>query len=360
MKQTIRIARFVLSTLLLITLSPVAAQDAPPPATLTLAAYSTPREVYGEVIPLFQAYWLEQTNQQVIVQETYQGSGALSRAIVGGFDADIAALSLEADITRIVDAGLITHDWKDNDYQGFISTSIVVLAVRPDNPLNIADWVDLVQPELEVITPDPATSGGAQWNVLAAYGAVRHGYVEGYEATDEGATQFLRDLFTNVITLDRDARESFLNFERGVGDVAITYENEVYTGLAADGEYQLVRPTSTILIENPVAVIDSFVDAHGTREVAEAFVDFLWTPEVQTIFANHGYRSVNPDVAAEYQTPEGEAAMEVVSAENEHVTFAPIEDLFTIEEFGGWGEARPAFFGDEGIFTTLIAEIQGS
>ncbi len=360
MKHTIRIVLCGLSTLLLITLSPVAAQDAPPPVTLTLAAYSTPREVYGEVIPLFQAYWQEQNGQQVIVQETYQGSGAVSRTIVGGFEADIAALSLEADITRIVEAGLITHDWKDNDYQGIVSTSIVILVVRPDNPLNITDWVDLVQPDLEVVTPNPATSGGAQWNVLAAYGAARRGHITGYEASDEGATQFLRDLFTNVIALDPDARASFLNFERGVGDVAITYENEVYTGLAADGEYLLVRPTSTILIENPVAVIDTFVDAHGTREVAEAFVAFLWTPEVQTIFANHGYRSVNPDVAAEFQAEEGEAAIEVVSTDTEHVTFAPVEDLFTIEEFGGWGEARPAFFGDEGIYTTLIAEIQGS
>lgn len=367
-----RIALAAVSLLALSAIAPISAQDAPAPITLTLAGYAVPREAYGDVIPLFQAYWLEQTGQQVNVLESYQASGAQSRAIAGGFEADIAALSIEPDITRLVDAGLVSEDWKDdNPYEGFVTDSLVVLAVRPDNPYNIADWADLVQEGVEVITPDPATSGGAQWNILGAYGAARRGFVAGYEA-EGGAEEFLSALAANIAVLDRDGRESFLTFERGVGDVAITYENEVYAGLIAGGDYSLVYPSSTILIQNPVAVVDTYVDAHGTREVAEAFVEFLWTPDVQRIFANHGFRPVNPIVSAELgivdQTAEAEATAEAPAAEeaasstiehNPEIVFSVVEDVFTVAEFGGWGEARTTVFGDEGLFTQIIAEVQG-
>lgn len=340
------------------------AQETPASVTITLAGYAVPREAYGDIIPLFQRYWQQQTGQQVIVLESYQASGAQSRAIAGGFEADIAALSIEPDITRLVDAGLVSEDWKDdNPYQGFATQSLVVLAVRPDNPRGIADWADLIQEGIEIIAPDPATSGGAQWNILGAVGAARRGFVPGYEG-EEGSTEFLRALIGNIAVLDRDGRESFLTFERGIGDVAITYENEVFAGLALGGEYSLVYPTSTILIENPVAVIDSYVDKHGTRAAAEAFVEFLWTPDAQRAFANHGFRPVNPVVRAEYGivdegvnvTPDpNPASVEI----NPNITFPEVEDLFTIAEFGGWREARPAYFGEEGIFTRLIAESQG-
>ena len=362
MKRTTRIILFVLTSLLLISLVPATAQDAPQTVTLTLAAYSTPREVYGEVIPLFQAAWSEQTGQQVIVQESYQGSGAQSRAIAGGFEADIAALSLEPDITRLVDAGLITHDWKDNDYQGFVSTSIVSFAVRPDNPRNIHDWVDLVQPDLEVITPDPATSGGAQWNILAAYGAARRGKVDGFTADDAGATDFLSKVITNVAVFDKDGRESFLTFERGIGDVAITYENEVYAGYlsGAQDQYQIVYPKSTILIENPVALVDTYVDKHGTREVAQAFIDYLWSPEAQQAFANHGFRPVNEDVAKTFKVNEEVTADDAVKVGDIAITFPAVEDQFSIaDEFTTWSDARSTFFGDEGSITQLITTIKG-
>jgi sulfate/thiosulfate transport system substrate-binding protein len=366
MSRPTRIA-LVLLSILLLAVTAVSAQDAPPPITLTLAGYAVPREAYGDIIPLFQAYWLEQTGQQVIVLESYQASGAQSRAVAGGFEADIVALSIQPDVTRLVDAGLISEDWKDdNAYLGFATQSAVILTVRPGNPEGINDWIDLAREGIEIITPDPATSGGAQWNILGAFGAAQRGHVEGYEAGVEGATAFLTAIIPNLAVLDRDGRESFLTFERGIGDVAITYENEYIGGILAGGEYDVVYPTSTILIENPVAVVDTYVDAHGTREVAEAFVNFLWSVNAQRAFANHGFRPVNPTVRAEYGLVDAEAeatpepAPDTATVEiNPDITFPVIEDLFTVdEEFGGWSEARPLLFGEEGIFTVLIAQQQ--
>lgn len=309
---------------------------------LTLGAYTTPREAYGEIIPLFQKYWKDKTGQTVTFEESYQGSGAQSRAVVEGFEADIVALSLEADITRIENAGLITHDWKSEPFGGMVSTSVVAFAVREGNPKNIQDWEDLTQADLEILTPNPKTSGGAMWNILALYGAARHGTVIGYSADDEGAQTFLLDVLNNVTVMDKGARESITNFEKGIGDVAITYENEVLVGQQAGINYQLVLPTSTIRIDNPIAVVDTYVDKHGTREVAEAFVDFLFTKEAQEIFAKHGLRSPDESVAA--------AAAD---------QYPPIEDLFTIEEFGGWSEATPTFFGEQGIFYQVFGQVQG-
>jgi len=330
------------------TATPANGNAAEEPATshdvkLTLAAYTTPREAYGEIIPLFQAYWKDKTGQTVTFEESYQGSGAQSRAVVEGFEADIVALSLEADVTRIEDAGLITHDWRSEEpYGGMVSTSVVAFAVREGNPKNIQDWADLAQPDLEILTPNPKTSGGAMWNVLALYGAAQRGHVEGFTAEDAGAQDFLLAVLQNVTVMDKGARESITNFEKGIGDVAITYENEVLVGQQAGVNYELVLPTSTIRIDNPVAVVDAFVDKHGTREAAEGFVDFLFTKEAQEVFAKYGLRSSDPQVA------EATAA-----------TYPAIEDLFTIQDFGGWNEATPAFFGEDGIFYKVFAQVQG-
>ncbi len=310
---------------------------------LTLAAYTTPREAYAEIIPLFQAHWKVKTGQTVTFEESYQGSGAQSRAVVEGFEADIVALSLEADVIRIEDAGLITHDWRGKPFGGMVSTSVVAFAVREGNPKNIQDWADLTQPDLEILTPNPKTSGGAMWNVLALYGAARRGHIEGVPAEDdEAAQEFLLSVLQNVKIMDKGARESITNFEKGIGDVAITYENEVLVGQNAGINYELVLPTSTIRIDNPVAVIDTYMDKHGTREVAEAFVDFLFTKEAQEIFAKHGLRSQDSAVA--------EATAD---------TYPPIEDLFTIDDFGGWKEATPTFFGEQGIFYKVFEQVQG-
>jgi sulfate/thiosulfate transport system substrate-binding protein len=365
MKRNARVMVILFSLLLAVISSSVSAQDAPPPVTLTLVAYATPREAYGEIIPLFQAYWLEQTGQTVRFLESYQGSGTQSRAVAGGFEADIVALALEPDVTRLVEAGLVSEDWKDETPSGgFVTDSVVAIVTRDGNPLGITDWADLAKEEINVITPNPATSGGARWNILAAYGAARRGFVEGYEATDEGGVQFLRDLITNVEVLDRDARESVLTFERGIGDVAITYENEYFTGVQAGSQYDIVYPRSTILIENPIAVVDTYVDLHGTREVAEAFLDFVFTQNAQRVFASKGYRPVNPVVATDYglevEVPEDVPEENVTVEINPDVTFPEIEDLFTIEEFGSWDEAQPAYFGEDGSIIQLITEIKGA
>lgn len=309
---------------------------------LVLAAYTTPREAFAEIIPLFQAEWLEQTGQTVTFEESYQGSGAQSRAVAEGFEADIVALSLEADVIRLEDAGLITHDWKAVGAGGMMSTSVVSFAVRAGNPLGITDWADIAAEGVEVLTPNPATSGGAMWNVLALYGAALRGQVDGVPGDDaEAAKEFLKAVLSNVTVMDDAARDSITNYEQGVGDVAITYENEVLVGQQAGNDYELVIPSSTILIENPVAVVDGYVDEHGTREVAEAFVAFLFTPEAQEIFANHGLRSVDADVAAATASQ-----------------YPPVADLFTIEYFGGWPAARADIFGETGVFTTAIQEVQ--
>ena len=310
---------------------------------LVLAANTTPREAFSEIIPLFQLQWLEQTGQTVAFEESYQGSGAQSRAVVEGFEADIVVLSLEADLARVVDSGLITHDWKAVGANGMMSNSVVAFAVRAGNPLGINDWADLAREDVEVLTPNPSTSGGAMWNMLALYGAALRGHVDSIPADDPvAAKEFLKLVLRNVTVMDDSARDSITNYEQGVGDVAVTYENEVVIGWGAGYDYELVIPSSTILIENPVAVVDEYVDEHGTREVAEAFVEFLFTREVQEILARHGLRSVNPDVAA-----------------SNSGQYAEVQDLFTIEFFGGWAQAREEIFGEEGIFSTAILEVQG-
>ncbi|MCS6843739.1 MAG: sulfate ABC transporter substrate-binding protein, partial [Caldilineales bacterium] len=248
----------------------------------------------------------------------------------------------EADITRIQKAGLITHDWKATPTKGMVSNSIVVFAVRKGNPKGIRDWADLARPGVQILTPNPKTSGGAMWNVLALYGAALRGYVEGVPAGDEAAAfEFLKAVLRNVTVMDKGARESITNFEKGVGDVAITYENEVLVARMQGQDYELVIPRSTILIENPIAVVDAYVDKHGTRAVAEAFVQFLLTQQAQEIFAEYGLRSVHPEVAQ-------------ATADR----YPPVEDLFTIEYFGGWEAATPAIFGDDGVFSRALLEVQ--
>ncbi len=312
--------------------------------TIVLGAYTTPREAYAKaVIPAFQKYWKEKSGQDVTFQESYQGSGAQARAIIGGFEADIAALSLEEDIEKIREAGLITHDWRGKPNGGMVTTSVVVIAVRKGNPLGIKDWADLARPQLNVLTPDPSTSGGAKWNISALYGAALRGHA-GVEANNPAAAaRVLADVFRNVSIMDKGARESITNFEKGVGDVAITYENEVLVGRQAGQTYEYVIPTSTILIENPVALVDVNVDKHGVRPVAEAFVEFLSSPAAQRAYVTYGLRPLDPTVAGESNT-----------------TFPPIKDLWKIDYLGGWPKVSNDVFGAEGVFTKTLAAIHAA
>lgn len=338
----------ILSLLLIALLSTGCSADVPASGAsggevkLILAAYTTPREAYRELIPIFQKQWQEKTGQAVTFEESYQGSGAQSRAVAEGFEADIVALSLEADVIRLENAGLITHDWRSKPFGGMVSTSVVAFAVREGNPKNIQDWVDLAQPDLQILTPNPKTSGGAMWNILGLYGAAERGYVEGFTADDAGAQDFLLAVLQNVTVMDKSARDSIVSFEKGIGDLAITYENEVLVGQQAGQTYELVLPTSTMQIDNPIAIVDMYVNKHGTRDVAEAFLDFLFTAEAQQIFAKYGLRSPDPEVA--------QATADI---------YPPIQDLFTIAYFGGWQEATPTFFGEDGIFFQVFAQVQG-
>lgn len=316
--------------------------EAGAPVTLVLAAYTTPREAYREsILPAFSEYWKRKTGQDVEFQESYQGSGAQSRAIVGGFEADIVALSLEADIDRIVEAGLITHDWKARPNGGMVTNSVVAFAVREGNPRGIRDWPDLVQGGLEILTPDPKTSGGAMWNINAMYGAALRGYAGVAKDDPAAAQQFLTRVFRNVSIMDKGARESITNYERGIGDVAITYENEVLVGQEAGKTYELVIPRSTILIQNPVALVDANVDKHGVREVAQEFVEFLWRAEAQRAYADHGLRSVDPAVAREYEA-----------------RYPRVEDLWTIDYLGGWDRVGEEIFGADGRFPRALEAAQ--
>ncbi|HLY26596.1 MAG TPA: sulfate ABC transporter substrate-binding protein, partial [Aggregatilineales bacterium] len=243
----------------------------------------------------------------------------------------------------------ITHDWKKTPYNGLFATSLAVFVVRTGNPKAIHDWADLAKPEIDVLTPNPTTSGGAQWNILAAYGAAKRGNVTGYDKGDDGALKFVGDLFKNVSVLDKDAQSSILNFERGVGDVAITYEtdaifNRQATPQAAPADFEIVYPTSTIQIELPVALIDENVDKHGVRPAAEAFVEFLTSPEAQAVLAKYGFRPVDPTIAKQDEIAK---------------QFPTVKDVFSVQEFGGWDKIATDFFGDSGKITQLLTQIKG-
>lgn len=313
---------------------------------ITFAAYSTPREVYGKIIAAFQTKWKEEHDDQaVIFQESYGGSTSQAQNVVNGFEADVVALSLGSDVDFIVDAGLITHDWTATADKGMVSTSVAVLDVRPGNPLGLDDWDDLAQPGVEVLTPDPASSGGARWNIVAIYGAAMRGHAGVAEGDTAATQQLLTDVFANVIALDKSARDSIKNFESGNGDVAITYENEVMVAQDAGLADEAVYPPSTILIENPVAIVDANADKHCVREVAEAFVEYLHTPEAKEYYRTVGFLRPT-DLAA-------------AAAGDEEMNMPPIEDLFTVDDFGGWAALDEDVFSEQGLFTQAFEAIGG-
>ena len=306
---------------------------------INFAAYSTPREAYGKIIPAFVSQWKEDhDDQNVIFQESYQGSTTQAANVIAGYEADVVALSLAPDVDQIADAGIITHDWTDTTDAGMVSSSMVVFDVRPGNPLGIADWDDLAG-DVEILTPDPASSGGARWNLVSLWGAALRGYAGVDEGDEVGATSLMQDVLGNVIVFDKNARDSIQNFEAGNGDVAITYENEVLTAQEAGLDDEAVYPPSTVLIENPVAVVDTWVDEHCVREVAEAFVEYLHSPEAKEIFTEVGFLR----------------STDVKEAQKGGGQFPAIEDLFTVEEIGGWDALNDQLFSDSGIVTQAIA-----
>ena len=292
---------------------------------LTLVAYSTPREVYGELTKEFAQ---TQAGKGVSFDESYGSSGEQSRAVEQGLRADIVAFSLAPDMTRLVDAGLVDGSWASAAHKGMISNSVVVLAVRKGNPKGIKTWDDLTKEGVEVITPNPFTSGGARWNVMAAYGAQRK-----LGKSHDEAVAYLHELFKHVSVQDKSARESLQTFTGGKGDVLLAYENEAITAQQKGESLDYVIPDQTILIENPIAVTK---DA-GPK--AEAFVDFLRTEQAQKVFAEKGYRSVIPSLvdASVYPKP---------------------KTLFTIDDLGGWAEVQKTFFDrEDGIMAGIQREV---
>jgi sulfate/thiosulfate-binding protein len=296
--------------------------------TLSLVAYSTPREAYEEIIPAFQE---TDAGAGIDFDQSYASSGEQSRGVEAGLAADVVAFSLEPDITRLIDAGLVDADWNQDEYNGMVTDSVVVFVVREGNPEGIQSWDDLLKDGVEVITPNPFTSGGAQWNIMAAYGAqLEQG------KSEEEAVDYLRELFLEHVPVqDKSARESLQTFSGGKGDVLLAYENEAIFAQQAGQPLEYVVPDETILIENPVAVVNTSEHA----EAAQAFIDFLRTPEAQTVFGEKGYRPVVEDVLAEFDYPEPPG-------------------LFTIADLGGWSDVRTRFFDrEESIFLDIENEL---
>ena len=295
---------------------------------LTLVAYSTPEEAYKELIPAFNE---TDEGKGVSFSQSYAASGEQSRAVEGGLPADVVEFSLEPDMTRLVEADLVDPGWSDNEHKGMVTNSVVVFMVRKGNPENIQDWDDLVTGEVEVLEPNPFTSGGAKWNIMAAYGA----QLEQGKSPQE-AEQYLADLFENVPVLDKSARESLQTFSSGKGDVLLGYENEAILAQQKGEELDYIVPDQTLLIENPIATTTEASDP----ELAQSFVDFLYTPEAQEIFVGKGYRPVVEGTkgADEFPTPSG---------------------LFEITKFGGWDKVNTDFFDPEEGVVAKIFQSQG-
>jgi sulfate/thiosulfate transport system substrate-binding protein len=285
------------------------------------------REVYADLIPAFQAL---PGGRGVGFKQSYGASGEQSRAVAAGLDADVVAFSLEPDVTRLVDAGLVDPDWNAGPDKGFVTDSVVVIITRKGNPKHITGWDDLTAEGVQVITPNPFTSGAAQWNIMAAYGAqIKEG------KSPAQAQAYLKDLFKNVVSQDSSARNALQTFVSGRGDALIDYENEAITDQRKGEPIEYVIPKDTILIQNPIAVVGK----GSAAATAQKFVDYLTSPAGQTIWAQQGYRPVISGVSvAHFPTPAG---------------------LFTIDTLGGWKKVTKEFFEPETGIVTKIEQSLG-
>jgi sulfate/thiosulfate transport system substrate-binding protein len=301
---------------------------------LSLVAYSTPREAYNKLIPEFQK---TPAGKDVSFSQSYAASGDQARAVEAGLDADVVALSLAPDVDELVSAGLVDPRWKRQSYRGMVTNSLVVFVVREGNPKRIRSWSDLTRKGVQVVTPNPFTSGGARWNVMAAYGAQRK-----LGKTDRQAQDYLLRLFRNVVSQDKSARDSLQTFNAGRGDVLLAYENEALFARSRNQGFPFVIPRSTILIENPIAVLKG----SDHKEEANAFLRFLRTPAAQRTFAENGYRPVNKAVAKEFRS-----------------RFPARPGQFTIDQLGlgGWERVQKRFFDPKtGIMARIERQVGGS
>lgn len=301
---------------------------------LTLVSYSVTKAAYDRIIPQFVAKWKREHNQDVKFQPSYGGSGSQARAVIDGLEADVVALSLARDIQKIEKSGLIQPGWeKEAPNESVVTRSVVALVTRAGNPKKIRTWADLAKPGITTITPNPKTSGGAMWNFLGLWGSITQ------TGGDENkAREFVSQVFKNVPVWPKDAREATDTFfKQKQGDVLLTYENEVIFAAqhGETGSFSVI-PQVNISIDNPVTVVDKNVDKHGTRQVAEAFVKYLYSPEAQREFTKVGFRPVDSTVTKEISSK-----------------FPQVTKLFTIADLGGWSSVQKKFFDDGAIFDQI-------
>lgn len=321
-------------------LSLFAASPALADRQLLNVSYDPTREFYREYNALFARHWQEKNGERVQIRQSHGGSGSQARSVIDGLDADVVTLALAYDIDAIADrTDRLPSDWQSRlPSNSSPYTSTIVLLVRKGNPKNIQDWDDLVRPDVQVITPNPKTSGGARWNYLAAWG-----YALGKYGSEEKAYDFVRRVYANVPVLDPAARGATNTFvQRRIGDVFIAWENEAFLSVEqlGRGEYEIVVPSTSILAEPPVTVVDGNVDRKGTRDLAEAYLNFLYTDEAQRLAGKHYYRPTSEAIAAEFADQ------------------FPAAELFTIDEvFGSWREAQNAHFNDGGFFDQILNDI---
>jgi sulfate transport system substrate-binding protein len=311
--------------------------NAQKPVELTLVSYAVTQGAYSKIIPQFVADWKKKTGQEVVIRQSYGGSGSQTRAVIDGLEADVVALALAGDTEKIQKAGLIQGGWeKEAPNNAIVTKSVAAFVTRPGKP-QIKKWSELGNPNIKVITANPKTSGGAKWNFLGLWGSVA---LNG--GTEAQARTFVEKVYAKVPVLPKDAREaSDVFLKQGQGDVLINYENEAILAKQKGAKEPYFVPTDfNISIDNPVAVVDKNVDKHGTRKVAEAFVKFLFTPQAQREFAKVGFRSVNTQVAKEFSAQ-----------------YPTVKKLVTVQNFGGWTQIESKFFASNAIFDQILAKV---
>jgi sulfate/thiosulfate-binding protein len=301
---------------------------------ITLVSYAVTQSAYSKIIPLFVNKWKKEKNQEVVIKQSYGGSGSQTRAVIDGLEADVINLALGLDVNRIEKAGLIKDGWeKEVPNGGIVTKSVVALVTRKGNPKGIRNWPDLAKPGIKVITANPKTSGVARWNFLALWGSVvRNG------GNEQQAQAYVKKVFKNAPVLPKDAREATdVFFKQDQGDILLNYENEVILARQkGETDFSYTIPTVNVSIDAPAAVVDKVVDKRKTREVSQAFVQFLFTPEAQREFAKVGFRPVNATVAKETSKQ-----------------FPKVANLATASTFGGWDTIQKKFFADGGVFDAI-------
>ena len=322
------------------------------PVEITNVSYDPTRELYAAYNELFAAHWLEEEGQEVTIVQSHGGSGKQALEVANGLPADVVTLALEGDVDAVKDAGLIEEGYTaEFDLDSSPYTSTIVFLVRSGNPKDIKDWDDLIRDDVEIVTPNPKTSGGARWNYLAAWY-----YFEQQGQSEEEITENIKKLFENVVVLDSGARGATTSFvENGQGDVLLAWENEAFLSLREyPGEYEIVIPSVSILCQPTVAVVDEVVDERGTREVATAYLEYLYSEDAQRLEAENYYRPSNPDVLAEFVFDTDEKTITEVPDDGKWI----IEDieLTDINHFDGWTAALEKHFVDDGVFDSIYEE----